>query len=390
VPRTKRMRKGTQETSTSNAFGISSITAGQAILANLLILAFAIAAGLVENSNSELYYELVQEDGTLEWMTFWAFFLAAIGFVLAARSQKSAGAGMPWLTLGLALFSFVVAMEEISWGQRILGYRPPEYFLQQNFQQEFNVHNVFDTGLRKLALKATILGFGIVLPLLALAEPVRKLVRRHGPAIAPLGLIPAFVAAYWIYDDYPWRFSGEIVELMLGLGFLFAALPLVGSTKLLPDNVGRKIVTAFAATAVLGFASFAYSRTSTGNDPERIATARTELEALAGDFKESGRPISKCGTHKRVFSWAEKYERLDQLADGAFAGLVDQGLPESRASYFIDPWNTAYWIRHRCSKSKQREIAFLYSFGPNRRRDSTAWDLLGDDVGIVLFERGLD
>ena len=366
------------------------MTWGSAILANGFILAFAIAAGLVESSNSELYYALVQEDGTLEWMTFWAFFLAAISFVLIARRQRSAGAGVPWLTLGLALFSFVVAMEEISWGQRLLGYRPPEYFLEQNFQQEFNIHNVFDTGLRKLALKATILGFGVVLPLLALAEPVRKLVRRHGPAIAPLGLIPAFVATYWIYDDYPWRFSGEIVELMLGLGFLFAALPLVGSTRLLPDNVSRKILTAFAATAVLGFASFTYSLHGAGSAPERIETVRSELQALANDFKKRGRPITKCGTHKRVFSWAEKYERLDQLAEGAFAGLVDQGLPESRASYFIDPWNTAYWIRHRCSKSEKREIAFLYSFGPNRRRDSTAWDLLGDDVGIVLFERGLD
>ena len=384
------MKKKPSEVATSPSFGISTMALGPAIIANVLVLAFAVGAKIVENSNSELYYALVQEDGTLEWMTFWAFFLAAIGFVSAARTQNRAGAGMPWLTLGLALFSFVVAMEEISWGQRVLGYRPPEYFLEQNFQQEFNVHNVFDTDLRKLALKATILGFGVVLPLLALSAPIKKLVRKFGPAVAPLGLIPAFAITYWIYEDYPWRFSGEIVELMLGLGFLFAAIPWVGSTKLLPDNVSQKIITAFAATVVLGFASFAYSRSSARNDPERIETVRTELEALAGDFKKRGRPISKCGTHKRVFSWAGKYRKLDQLAEGRFAGLVDQGLPEPRAGYFIDPWNTAYWIRHKCSKSKGREIAFLYSFGPNRRRNSTDWKVLEDDVGVVLFERGLD
>ncbi|MCP4203713.1 MAG: hypothetical protein GY769_17485 [bacterium] len=384
------MRKKRSDMDTSPPFGITSLAAGPVILANLLILAFAIAAGLIESSNSRLYYALVQEDGTLEWMTFWAFFLAAVGFVIAARAQRRAGGGMPWLTLGLALFSVVVAMEEISWGQRVLGYRPPEYFLEQNFQQEFNVHNVFDTSLRKLALKTTILGFGVVLPLLALATPVKKLVRRFGPAIAPLGLIPAFAVTYWIYEEYPWKFSGEIVELMLGLGFLFAAVPPVGLAKLLPDGDSRRILAVFAVTAVLGFASFGYSRYATANDPERIETARAELGALAEDFTRRGRPISRCGTHKRVFSWGEKYSQLDRLSEGRFARLVDQGLPEPRAGYFIDPWNTAYWIRHKCSKSKRREIAFLYSFGPNRRRNSTDWELLEDDVGIVIFERGLD
>ncbi len=384
------MKTKPSDIDTSPSFGISTLAPGPAILANLLILAFAFAAGLVESSNSELYYALVQEDGTLEWMTFWAFFLAAIGFVMAARSQRRAGAGIPWLTLGLALFSFVVAMEEISWGQRIFGYRPPDYFLEQNFQQEFNVHNVFETALRKLALKATILGFGVVLPLLVLGAPVKRFVRRFGPAVSPLGLIPAFAVTYWIYETYPWRFSGEIVELMLGLGFLFAAIPLLGEAKLIPTGINRRVVAALALTALLGFASFAYSRYATGSDPERIKTAHVELEALAKDFKRRGRPISKCGIHKRVFSWAEKYHHLDRLREGGFARLVDQGLPEPRAEYFIDPWNTAYWIRHKCSKSRKREIAFLYSFGPNRRRNSTDWELLEDDVGVVLFERGLD
>lgn len=369
---------------------ISRMTAAQVVLASVLILAFALGAGLVESSDSELYYSLVQEDGTLEWMTFWAFFLAAIAFASVARRQRAEGAGLPWLTLGLALFSFAVAMEEISWGQRILGYRPPEYFLEQNFQQEFNIHNVFETSLRKLALKATILGFGVVLPLLALWRPVERFVRKNGPAVAPLGLIPAFLLTYWVYDAYPWRFSGEIVELMLGLAFLFTSLPLLASTRLVPQDVSRRIATAFVATAILGFGSFLYSRYGVGSGPELVATAETELQALASDFQARGRPISKCGNHKRIFTWGERYKKLDQLAQGSFAGLVEQGLPETRAEYFIDPWNTAYWIRHKCSKSEGREIAFVYSFGPNRRRDSTDWELLGDDVGVVLYRRGLD
>ncbi len=362
------------------------LTAVAAILANLLILVFPLAASLIERTDSELYYVLVQEDGSLEWMTFWAFMLAAVGFWLIARQQRRAGQGTPWLTLGVALFCFVVAMEEISWGQRVLGYRPPEYFLKENFQQELNIHNVMSTDIRKLALKGTILGYGIVLPLLGLAEPIRKLARRLGPQIPPVALIPAFAVTYWIYESYPWRFSGEIVELMLGLGFLFAAC----APKLVAIPAGRsemsRIAVGFGATFLLGMASFAYSHYSAGEDPARLAAARTELEALANDFTRRG-PISKCGVHKRVFSWAEKYRQLDTLAQGRFASLAEQGLPEARAQYFIDPWNSPLWIRHKCSRSRGREIAFIYSFGPNRRRDSTDWEIQGDDVGIVLVER---
>lgn len=359
-----------------------------AVLANALVLIFPLAAGLVERSRSEFYYVLVQEDGTLEWMTFWAFMLAALVLMMIARAQHRAQEGTPWLTVGLALFCFVVAMEEISWGQRVLGYRPPEYFLKENFQQELNFHNVMSTKLRKLALKGTILGYGVVLPLLALIDPVRKSVRRYGPQVPPLALIPAFACTFWLYESYPWRFSGEVVEMMLGLALLFAASAATIDNRWLFGSQLRKIAIGTLVTFLLGVASFAYSHFSASDDPARIETARTELEALARDFTNGDRPITKCGVHKRVFSWGEKYHGLDSLAQGRFAGLVEQGLPEERAEYFIDPWNSPIWIRHKCSKSQGREAAFLYSFGPNRRRDSSDWELQGDDIGIVLVEPG--
>ena len=37
-------------------------------------------------------------------------------------------------------------------------------------------------------------------------------------------LVPAFLATSITYEWYPWKYSGEWVELMLGLGFLFAAI----------------------------------------------------------------------------------------------------------------------------------------------------------------------
>src|SRR5688572_18030880 len=42
----------------------------------------------------------------------------------------------------IALFCLFVAGEEFSWGQRLLGFGSPEYFLENNFQQELNLHNL--------------------------------------------------------------------------------------------------------------------------------------------------------------------------------------------------------------------------------------------------------
>ena len=83
----------------------------------------------------------------------------------------------------------------------------------------------------------------------------------------------------------------------------------------------------------------------------------------------------------------EKYD-AEPLRRGAYSRLVEGGVPESRTEFFIDPWNSPYWIRHRCADRRRREKLFVYSFGPDRRRQSTEWELRGDDVGLVLIERG--
>lgn len=41
----------------------------------------------------------------------------------------------------IALMFFVIAMEEISWGQRIFDVESSEFFLEHNMQNEINLHN---------------------------------------------------------------------------------------------------------------------------------------------------------------------------------------------------------------------------------------------------------
>ncbi len=341
------------------------------VVANALVLAVLAYAWFLEARLPDFYYMSVQEDEYIEWASFWAFILAAVAAIVASRDP--AAGRFPWFLYGLALFCFVVAMEEISWGQRLLGYRPPVYFLEHNFQQEFNFHNVIDTDYRKLALSATIAGYGVLLPLLALVAPLRRLFERLGIAVPPLGLLPLFAATFLMYLVYPFSHSGEWVELMLGLGMLFALLP----TKLKPVLAGWAIV------MVLGIASGAATRLQRDDHPATLHAAQTEIEAIKRDF-ESGRVWARCNVHKRLYSYVVKYEQY-ALQQGEFAGLVSQGMPEERAEFLLDPWNSPYWIRYRCDRKTQTEVLFVYSFGPNRRRESTQTEIRGDDVGAYIF-----
>jgi hypothetical protein len=361
-----------------------------ALVANLLVLGVLGYAAYLESSSADAYYRSVQEDEWVEWASFWAFGLAGALFVATAFRQWWATGKLPWFAAGVALFCWFVALEEISWGQRLLGYRPPDYFLEENFQQELNIHNVVDTRYRMLALKGVILGYGVVLPVLAFLPGPRDLFRRLGIEASPLALAPAFLATYLLYVEYPWTHTGEWVELMLGLGFLFAALqglrryPHEAPTRLGTAHPALVIATSWLLVIGLGFANAAVSRRLVSRHPETIEAARSEAQALKRDFLTRQLP-TKCGLHKRIYTYKEQFHQ-DYLLEGAFSRLTAQGLPAARAEYFLDPWNSPYWIRSQCSDDRSRVSVYIYSFGPNRSRDSDRWQIVDDDVGAYVIQ----
>ncbi|MGB8224134.1 MAG: hypothetical protein WCF10_16210, partial [Polyangiales bacterium] len=186
-----------------------------AIGANLILLGFLGAVAWLEASYPDLYYRSVQEDQALEWASFWSFLIAGGVFALAARNQRRATKALPWFLAGMALFCFFVAMEEVSWGQRVFGQLPPEYFLAQNYQQELNVHNLASTKFRLFAFRAVILGYGVLLPVLGSVPFVGRLLDRSAVVPPPVALIPSMLAMFVIHVWYPWKFTGEVVETAL-------------------------------------------------------------------------------------------------------------------------------------------------------------------------------
>lgn len=350
-----------------------------ALVSNSLILLVLIIAGVLVNLDPELYYRAGQEDGFLEWATFWAFAIAAYRYVVIAVRDRRESGGIPWFAVGLGIFCILVALEEISWGQRLFGYRPPDYFLQENFQQEFNLHNIASTSLRKLLMLLILGGYGVGTALVSLIPSVGERLRRWHVVPAPPALVPAFLAMSGVYAAYPWDYTGEWVELAMGLGFLCATF--FGAEKAVANDKARKIFVAILATTGLAVCTVLAQDRLRVSDERAHEMAHAEVEALVSDF--AGPKLhTRCGIHKRLYTFMREYGQT-HLLYGEFAELVRDVGEYDRANYLLDPWNSPYWVRHKCDDG--RVVAFVYSFGPNRQRDSSEWEIRGDDIGKQLI-----
>jgi len=172
------------------------------------------------------FYAVTVEDGIVEWVQFVALIAGAVVWgIVAIRWHRLRQHVMAVLIMMVALMAVVVAGEEISWGQRVLGWTTPAGLDAINHQGELNIHNIssieFVTRIGQFGASA----FGVVLPLLALGG---RFASRIGAAylIPPVGLISFFLVplAYWVIRIQMdparamLRFS-EVPELSLYAGF---------------------------------------------------------------------------------------------------------------------------------------------------------------------------
>lgn len=125
------------------------------------------------------------EDGPVEYGTAICLFLSCLILMgQAVRTARFSGASSLCLVLYSAAFLFG-AGEEISWGQRIIGWETTGFFAEHNLQNETTLHNLAfgDEQLTKSIfgsyLTVAILLYLVVLPLLYSRVPlVARLVDR--------------------------------------------------------------------------------------------------------------------------------------------------------------------------------------------------------------------
>jgi hypothetical protein len=85
---------------------------------------------------------LYEEDTGFESMTAIFLFLASVLIIFSIENKELFYSKL--FKIFIALSSLLFFLEEISWGQRILDFKTPEFLLMINTQEEANIHNIFN------------------------------------------------------------------------------------------------------------------------------------------------------------------------------------------------------------------------------------------------------
>ena len=153
---------------------------------------------------------LAQEDGLFENFSALNWLLAAgVMFFLFTKNRNI------WFLLLGILFAICFG-EEISWGQRLFGFSGPEMIQANNFQGEFNLHNLnfferrfgdkgFWAVMRDVSRLFAIFWFmyGIVLPTsLKISPRLRRFVQYIRLPIMPLTIGVFFMINYVVFQYF--------------------------------------------------------------------------------------------------------------------------------------------------------------------------------------------
>ena len=219
-----------------------------------LVLFPAIVAGLAMLLviDRAAYLEVLKEDHPVEWLT--AAFDALAG-VVALHLAFTAPVRRRWWA-ALALFCFFVALEEISWGQRVLHLASPDFFARHSDQSEINVHNVAQqwSGLTSKLIGGIVLfAYGVALPIAARMRATRDRVARLPVVVPPASLVGGFLLASLLMFDKPTTNEEEIAELLFALCFVFlTAFGEVDARQAKKEGTDRRPVPSDARSSATG------------------------------------------------------------------------------------------------------------------------------------------
>lgn len=187
----------------------------------VLIFIFFGALFFIDN---ELYWDLMREDHILEWITFFCLLGAGVWSLYNSYLSRHLNRKRAVFFLSFGLFFLFFALEEISWGQRVLAIDTPKYFLKNSAQPETNLHNLLQGLTKKLinmkfVLALTVMVYGYVMPRRPRHKWVMK-ARAKGLVLPPKFLGPAFIAGTIAMLDIPTSHEEELGECIFSICFL--------------------------------------------------------------------------------------------------------------------------------------------------------------------------
>ena len=192
-------------------------------------LALVYALGIYFSNTDVVYFEEVyaREDGFIEYSTAAMLLcISLLSFSRLIRLWKSTPILWKVGTLGFALIFLFGAGEEVSWGQRIFNWESSDYFVQNNAQQETNLHNmvVGETKINKLIFSKILV---IVLAIYLIILPIlyrkitafKNLANSFAVPVVQWTQTIAFIVFTVLLAFMPSGKNPEIHELALGVIF---------------------------------------------------------------------------------------------------------------------------------------------------------------------------
>lgn len=110
---------------------------------HILLWSTALVVYLTKYQVPDLLFRLTREDGPVEYGT--VVCLLGLAIFLVYQSRKVPKNAPKWVMpgcLSLAGLSLLAVGEEVSWGQRLLGFQTSQTFQEWNYQKEANLHNL--------------------------------------------------------------------------------------------------------------------------------------------------------------------------------------------------------------------------------------------------------
>ena len=185
----------------------------------------------------------------------------------------------------------LVALEEISWGQRILGLRTPELLLEVNRQKELNLHNI--EGAKSWIWKIW-LGWGLIAwTIISVAVLLARRRFNVDPMATGLPFFPLRLSAFclivvWIIFEMRVFKAGEYHEFAIALLALIWAADLYAHFSTRPTRLGERLLrnrfTAFIAAAAI---ASTLTLTFPGNHKWALNKAATHYFPEAGLMEQS-------------------------------------------------------------------------------------------------------
>lgn len=240
---------------------------------------------------------LAVEDFIVEYATAIASLIGALVLlVLSFPMLKNKEVLQGIFAIILSLGFFIVAMEEISWGQRLFGIESNEYFAENNMQGEINLHN-FDTNLTMLLFWIITFTFFVLLPLFK--ERTLKVLKKI--KLESLGL---FIPGRWLTLIYAIAL-GFTINLYLAniIMMVFTLMTLIYYLVALPDDLKKlkipivtTLLTVFVSLVLIhlvNYETLGVRSSATGEYKEFIICVAIMMYSIDVSFRYKSVPLKK-------------------------------------------------------------------------------------------------